>query len=88
MELKIGVMERNSKFEDWVPHYQSSGPLGWILAAFWQQITPTWPFLPFVPVCKYFAVYYLRLNPLHGMEEVVSSILTRSTKYPLLKSDT
>jgi hypothetical protein len=41
------------------------------LAAFWQQITPIGPFLPVFPVPKYFAVYNLGFNPLHGMEEVV-----------------
>jgi len=32
-----------------------------------------------VPVCKCCAVYNLRFHALHGMEEVVGSIPTRST---------
>ncbi len=62
-----------------IPHNQPDGPLRVNLAAFWQQITPIGPFLPVMPVTKYCAVYNLRFNPLHGMEEVVGSIPTRST---------
>ena len=51
-----------------------------ILAAFWQQITPIGPFLPVLPVRKYCAVYNLHFDPLHGMEEAVGSIPTRSAK--------
>jgi hypothetical protein len=52
----------------------------WVnLAAFWQQIVPIVPFLPVTPVRKYCAVYNLRSAALHGMEEVVGSIPTRST---------
>jgi len=36
--------------------------------------------LPVVPVRKYCAVYYLAHDSYHGMEEVVGSIPTRSTK--------
>jgi hypothetical protein len=39
--------------------------------------------LPVVPVRKYCAVYYLAHDSYHGMEEVVGSIPTRSTKQPL-----
>jgi hypothetical protein len=37
------------------------------------------PFLPVVPVRKYCAVYNLRFDPFHGMEEVIGSIPIRST---------
>jgi hypothetical protein len=36
--------------------------------------------LPVVPVCKHCAVNNLRFEFFHGMEEVVGSIPTRSTK--------
>ncbi|HEV2322651.1 MAG TPA: hypothetical protein VGS10_01750, partial [Terracidiphilus sp.] len=49
------------------------------MAAFWQQITPTGPSLPILPACKYCAVYNLRFNSLHGMEEVVGSIPVRGS---------
>ena len=55
-------------------------PLGLDLPAFCPQITPIGPFLPVMPVCKYCAVYHLRFELFHGMEEVVGSIPTRSTK--------
>jgi hypothetical protein len=41
---------------------------------------PIGPFLPVMPVHKYCAVYILRYESFHGMEEVVGSIPTRSTK--------
>jgi hypothetical protein len=39
--------------------------------------------LPTRPTIKAFAVSKLRFSPFHGMEEVVGSIPTRSTKQPL-----
>ena len=50
-----------------------------ILPAFCPQIAPIWPFLPVMPIRKCCAVYNLGLEALHGMEEVVGSIPTRST---------
>jgi hypothetical protein len=52
------------------------------LAAFWQQISPIVPVLPTVPAHKSYAVYNLAFEAFHGMEEVVGSIPTRSTKFP------
>jgi hypothetical protein len=40
------------------------------------------PVLPIVPTHKYCAVYYLRLELFHGMEEVIGSIPIRSTTTP------
>ena len=47
--------------------------------AFLSQIPPRGPFLPVVPVYNNCAVNNLRFWALHGMEEVVGSIPTRST---------
>jgi hypothetical protein len=41
---------------------------------------------PVVPIRKYCAVYYLRFEVFYGMEEVVGSIPTRSTKINNLHS--
>jgi hypothetical protein len=41
-----------------------------------------------MPVVKYCAVYNLRFELFHGMEEVVGSIPTRSTKISSLESET
>jgi len=38
--------------------------------------------LPVVPVHKYCAVYILRNESFHGMEEVIGSIPIRSTNHP------
>jgi hypothetical protein len=48
-----------------------------MLPAFCSQIPPIMPVLPVVPTYKYRAVYNLRLDLFHGMEEVVGSIRTR-----------
>jgi len=44
------------------------------LPAFCPQIAPIGPFLPVVPVPKYCAVYILRFELFHGMEEFIRSI--------------
>jgi hypothetical protein len=49
------------------------------LPAFCPQIPPFAPVLPTVPVRKYCAVYNLRFDLFHGMEEVIGSIPIRST---------
>jgi len=56
------------------------GHLVEFLPAFCPQITPIGPLLPVLPSCKCCAVYYLWFDSFHGMEEVVGSIPTRSTK--------
>ena len=48
--------------------------------AFLSQIPPSGPFLPVVPVYNHCTVNNLRFRSQHGMEEVVGSIPTRSTK--------
>jgi hypothetical protein len=53
-----------------IPHDQPFGHLVVILPAFCPQIPPTRPFLPVMPVVKYCAVYNLRFEMFHGMEEV------------------
>ena len=63
-----------------IPHDRPSGPLLKKFVAFLSQIPPIWPVLPVWPVRKYCSVYNLRFGLLHGMEEVVGSIPTRSTK--------
>jgi hypothetical protein len=40
-----------------------------------------------VPVHKYCAVYNLRFESFHGMEEVIGSIPIRSTKYTRQNSE-
>ena len=62
-----------------IPHNQPAGHLVVILPAFCPQIAPGGPFLPVMPVRKYCAVYNLRFELFHGMEEVVGLIPTRST---------
>jgi hypothetical protein len=52
-----------------------------MLPAFCPQIAPIMPVLPVVPTHKYCAVYYLRLELFHGMEEVIGSIPIRSTNH-------
>ena len=52
----------------------------WVnLAAIWQQIVPIVPVLPTQPTRKCCSVYDLRIDLLHGMEEVIGSIPIRST---------
>jgi len=51
------------------------------LAAFWQQMLPTMPVLPVFPTDNFCFVNNLAFDPQHGMEEVVGSIPTRSTKF-------
>ncbi len=63
-----------------IPHGSAHWPLVVMLPAFCPQIAPIVPVLPTVPTRKYCAVYYLRSELFHGMEEVVGSIPTRSTK--------
>jgi len=46
------------------------------LPAFCPQIVPGGPFLPAMPVPKHCAVYNLRFELFHGMEEVIGSIPT------------
>jgi len=62
-----------------IPHDQPFGHLVVVLPAFCPQIAPIGPFLPVVPVHKYCAVYILRFDSFHGMEEVIGSIPIRST---------
>jgi hypothetical protein len=54
-----------------IPHDQPVGHLVVVLPAFCPQIAPIGPFLL---VRKYCAVYILRFDLFHGMEEVVGSI--------------
>jgi len=51
------------------------------LPAFCPQIPPIVPFLPTVPTRKCRAVYNLRFERFHGMEEVTGSIPVRSTNH-------
>jgi hypothetical protein len=62
-----------------IPHDQPFGHLVVVLPAFCPQIAPIGPFLPVVPVHKCCAVYILRFELFHGMEEVIGSIPIRST---------
>ena len=64
-----------------IPHDQPVGHLVEVLPAFCPQIAPIGPFLPVVPVPKYCAVYSLRFELFHGMEEVIGSIPIRSTNH-------
>jgi hypothetical protein len=52
-----------------------------MLPAFCPQIAPIMPVLPVVPTRKCCAVWYLRFELFHGMEEVIGSIPIRSTKF-------
>jgi hypothetical protein len=63
-----------------IPHGSAQWPLVVMLPAFCPQITSIVPVLPTVPTRKCCAVYYLRSELFHGMEEVVGSIPTMSTK--------
>jgi len=63
-----------------VPHSQPFDPSLKKFVAFLSQIPPRGPFLPVVPVYNHCTVNMLRFWALHGMEEVVGSIPTRSTK--------
>ncbi len=63
-----------------IPHRSSRWPLVVVLPAFCPQTPPIVPVLPTQPTGKYCAVYNLRFDLFHGMEEVVGSIPTRSTK--------
>jgi hypothetical protein len=51
------------------------------LAGNWPEITPNTPFLPDIPVRKWLKTNARLPLELHGMEEVVGSIPTRSTKF-------
>jgi len=62
-----------------IPHRSIHWPLVVMLPAFCPQIAPIMPVLPVMPTHKYCAVYNLRFDLFHGMEEVVGSIPTRST---------
>ena len=53
------------------------------VVSIWRQFAPTVPVLPTQPAREYCAVYILRFELFHGMEEVVGSIPTRSTSKPL-----
>ena len=64
-----------------IPHDRPVGHLFVVLPAFCPQIAPIEPFLPVMPVHKYRAVYNLRFESFHGMEEVIGSIPIRSTNY-------
>ena len=46
----------------------------------WCQDAPIWPVFPTNPIFNYLAVNNLQIVEFHGMEEVVGSIPTRSTK--------
>ena len=71
-----------------IPHRSIHWPLVVMLPAFCPQIAPIMPVLPVVPTHKYCAVYYLRFELFHGMEEVIGSIPIRSTKTSSLESET
>jgi hypothetical protein len=64
-----------------VPHSQPIDPFVEKFVAFLSQIWPRGPFLPVVSVFNYCTVNNLRLCEFHGMEEVVGSNPTRSTKF-------
>ena len=73
------VWNDSSRRAGLIPHDQPIGHLVVVLPAFCPQIAPSGPFLPVMPVRKYCAVYILRFDLLHGMEEVIGSIPIRST---------
>jgi hypothetical protein len=50
-----------------------------MLPAYCPQIAPIVPVLPTMPIRKCCAVYNLRFDAFHGMEEVIGSIPIRST---------
>ncbi len=58
-----------------IPHDSARAPLGQKFVAFLSQRPPIGPVLPTWPVRKSFAVYYLRLESLHGMEEILDTRL-------------
>ena len=64
-----------------IPHDQPCGPLLKKFVAFLSQIAPIVPVLPTQTVPKCCAVYYLRFELFHGMEEVIGSIPIRSTNH-------
>jgi hypothetical protein len=70
-----------------IPHDRPVGHLFVVLPAFCPQIAPIEPFLPVMPVHKYRAVYNLRFESFHGMEEVIGSIPIRSTNKPFNTND-
>jgi hypothetical protein len=55
-----------------IPHESALWPLGLL---FCPQIVPSGPFLTVVPIRKYCAVYSLRFDLYHGMEEVIIASL-------------
>jgi hypothetical protein len=63
-----------------IPHGSALWPAAKKFVASLSQIVPIVPVLPTLPTRKYCAVYNLRFELFHGMEEVVGSIPTRSTK--------
>ena len=66
-----------------IPHGSAHWPAAKKFVASLSQIAPIVPVLPTLPTRKRCSVYNLRLDSFHGMEEVVGSIPTRSTKQPL-----
>jgi hypothetical protein len=62
-----------------IPHRSTHWPLVVMLPVFCPQIVPIVPVLPTLPTGNCCAVYHLRFELFHGMEEVVGSIPIRST---------
>ncbi len=68
--------------------FWAAPPTGSARCSAWQkfvaslsQIPPIVPVLPTLPTRKCCAVYNLRFDSFHGMEEVIGSIPIRSTNY-------
>lgn len=77
-------MNRQIVEKSWAdPTRSAPWPAAERFVAFLSQIAPIGPFLPVMPVRKYCAVYILRFDSFHGMEEVIGSIPIRSTKIPI-----
>ena len=62
-----------------IPHGSAHWPAAKEFVASLSQIAPIVPVFPTLPTRKCCAVYDLRFELFHGMEEVVGSIPTRST---------
>jgi hypothetical protein len=62
-----------------IPHGSAHWPAAKSFVASLSQIAPIVPVLPTQPTLKCCAVYNLRLELFHGMEEVIGSIPIRST---------